>query len=163
MNFLYTLRILGVLLMLFSLAQIFPASVAYFYSEYSLIKVFIYTLLVTFSCGLILYVISSNRKEDLRTKDGYIITVLFWTVLAIFGSFPLYFGDNLNISYVDALFESISGLTTTGATVITGLDDLPRSLLFYRQLLQWLGGMGIIVLAVAVMPLLGIGLSLIHI
>ena len=157
MNFLYTLRILGVLLMLFSLAQIFPASVAYFYSEYSLIKVFIYTLLITFSCGLILYVISSNRKEDLRTKDGYIITVLFWTVLAIFGSFPLYFGDNLNISYVDALFESISGLTTTGATVITGLDDLPRSLLFYRQLLQWLGGMGIIVLAVAVMPLLGIG------
>ena len=77
--------------------------------------------------------------------------------MAIFGSFPFYFTDVIHISYIDSLFESISGLTTTGATVITGLDELPRSLLFYRQLLQWLGGMGIIVLAVAVLPLLGIG------
>ena len=157
MNFLYTLRILGVLLMIFSTAQLIPASVAYYYGEYSLIKVFFYTLLVTFLCGFILYIASSNRKEDLRTKDGFIITVLFWTVLAIFGSFPLYFTEDIEISYLDSLFESISGLTTTGATVITGLDDLPRSILFYRQLLQWLGGMGIIVLAIAVLPLLGIG------
>ena len=157
MNLLYTLRILGVLLMIFSTAQLFPAAVAYYYEEYSLIRVFFNTLLVTFLCGFLLYIVSGNRKEDLRTKDGFIITVLFWTVLAVFGSFPLFFAEEINISYVDALFESISGLTTTGATVLTGLDDLPRSILFYRQLLQWLGGMGIIVLAVAVLPLLGIG------
>ena len=157
MNLLYTLRILGVLLMIFSTAQLFPAAVAYYYEEYSLIRVFFNTLLVTFLCGFILYMVSGSRKEDLRTKDGFIITVLFWTVLAVFGSFPLFFSEQLNISYVDALFESISGLTTTGATVLAGLDDLPRSILFYRQLLQWLGGMGIIVLAVAVLPLLGIG------
>ena len=157
MNFLYTLRILGILLMLFSTAQILPACVAYYYQEYELIKVFFNTLLSTFLCGLFLYMACSASKEDLRTKDGFIITVLFWTVLAIFGSFPFIFTEDIQISYVDSLFESISGLTTTGATVLIGLDDLPRSLLFYRQLLQWLGGMGIIVLAVAVLPLLGIG------
>tara|TARA_B100000686_G_scaffold23838_1_gene22432 strand:+ start:9931 stop:11382 length:1452 start_codon:yes stop_codon:yes gene_type:complete len=157
MNLLYTTRILGILLMIFSTAQLFPSAVAYYYEEYALIKVFFNTLLATFLCGLILFMLSSSRKEDLRTKDGFIITVLFWTVLAFFGSFPLYFAEEINISYTDAIFESISGLTTTGATVLVGLDDLPRSILFYRQLLQWLGGMGIIVLAVAVIPLLGIG------
>ena len=143
--------------MIFSTAQIFPAAVAYYYVEFSLVKVFSYCLLITFLCGFLLYTISPRKKEDLRTKDGFIITVLFWMVLAIFGSFPFYFSSEINISYIDSLFESISGITTTGATVITGLDELPRSLLFYRQLLQWLGGMGIIVLAVAVLPLLGIG------
>ena len=157
MNFLYTLRILGVLLMIFSTFQFFPMSVAYYYSELALVKVFFNTLIVTFLCGLVLYIMSSNRKEDLRTKDGFVITVLFWGVLAIFGSFPLYFAEDIDISYLDSLFESISGLTTTGATVISGLDELPRSILFYRHLLQWLGGMGIIVLAIAVLPLLGIG------
>ena len=143
--------------MFFSTAQLFPASVAYYFQEYSLIKVFFNTLLATFLCGFLLYILSATKKEDLRTKDGFIITVLFWTVLSIFGSFPLIFAEEIDISYIDALFESISGLTTTGATVLTGLDELPRSILFYRQLLQWLGGMGIIVLAVAVLPLLGIG------
>ena len=157
MNFLYTLRILGVLLMIFSTFQFFPMSVAYYYSELALVKVFFNTLIVTFLCGLVLYIMSSNRKEDLRTKDGFVITVLFWGVLAFFGSFPIYFTEDINISYLDSLFESISGLTTTGATVISGLDELPRSILFYRHLLQWLGGMGIIVLAIAVLPLLGIG------
>ena len=157
MNFLYTLRILGILLMLFSTAQLFPAAVAFYYDEFGLIKVFFNTLLATFLCGFLLYITNSSRKEDLRTKDGFIITVLFWTVLAIFGSFPLVFAEEIEISYIDSLYESISGLTTTGATVLTGLDELPRSILFYRQLLQWLGGMGIIVLAVAVLPLLGIG------
>ena len=85
------------------------------------------------------------------------VVVLFWTVLGISGSAPLMFSQALQISFADAVFESISGLTTTGATVITGLDDLPKSILFYRQQLQWLGGMGIIVLAVAILPMLGIG------
>ena len=143
--------------MFFSTAQLLPASVAYYFQEYGLIKVFFNTLLATFLCGFLLYILSATKKEDLRTKDGFVITVLFWTVLSIFGSFPFIFAEEIHISYIDALFESISGLTTTGATVLTGLDELPRSILFYRQLLQWLGGMGIIVLAVAVLPLLGIG------
>ena len=88
MNFLYTLRILGVLLMIFSTFQFFPMSVAYYYSELALVKVFFNTLIVTFLCGLVLYIMSSNRKEDLRTKDGFVITVLFWGVLAFSYHFP---------------------------------------------------------------------------
>ena len=98
-----------------------------------------------------------DAKSDLRNRDGFLITVLFWTVLGLAGSLPLVLDDGLNMSVTDAVFESISGLTTTGATVISGLDDLPRSILFYRQLLQWMGGIGIIVLAMAVLPFLGVG------
>ena len=81
----------------------------------------------------------------------------FWTVLGTFGAAPLYLADLLSMSLTDAIFESMSGLTTTGATVLTNLDSLPKSILYYRQQLQWLGGMGIIVLAVAVLPMLGVG------
>ena len=83
--------------------------------------------------------------------------MLFWAVLGLFGAFPFMLADDPGLSFVDAVFESLSGLTTTGATVITGIDYLPESILFYRQQLQWLGGMGIIVLAVAILPMLGIG------
>ena len=104
-----------------------------------------------------MFFLASDKNGDLRTKDGFIITIFFWTVLGFFGSIPFYLANLEGVSYIDSLFESISGLTTTGATVLVGLDEMPRSLLFYRQLLQWLGGMGIIVLAVAVLPLLGVG------
>ena len=143
--------------MFFSLAQIIPGFLAYFYNEVEYIYNFIYTGFITFFIGFLMYFLAKKRKCDLRTKDGFIITVFFWTVLAIFGSFPFFLANLKDVSYVDALFESISGLTTTGATVFVGLDEMARSLLFYRQFLQWLGGMGIIVLAVAVLPLLGVG------
>ena len=143
--------------MFFSLAQIIPGFLAYFYNEVEYIYNFIYTGFITFFIGFLMYFLAKKRKGDLRTKDGFIITVFFWTVLAIFGSFPFFLANLKDVSYVDALFESISGLTTTGATVFVGLDEMARSLLFYRQFLQWLGGMGIIVLAVAVLPLLGVG------
>ena len=87
----------------------------------------------------------------------FLITALFWTVLGLAGSLPFIISNETNLSVVDAVFESISGLTTTGATVITGLEFLPKSILFYRQQLQWLGGIGIIVIAVAILPMLGIG------
>ena len=112
---------------------------------------------ITFLIGCFLFFIASDKNGELRTKDGFIITIFFWTVLGFFGSLPFYLANLEGVTYIDSLFESISGLTTTGATVFVGLDDMPRSLLFYRQLLQWLGGMGIIVLAVAVLPLLGVG------
>ena len=85
------------------------------------------------------------------------MVTLFWVVLGTAGCLPFIFSSSVELSITDAVFESISGLTTTGATVISGLDALPKSSLFYRQLLQWLGGMGIIVLAVALLPMLGIG------
>ena len=143
--------------MFFSLAQIIPGFLAYFYGEQEYIYNFIYTGFITFFIGFLMYFLSKKKNGDLRTKDGFIITVFFWTVLGIFGSIPFYLANLEDVSYIDALFESISGLTYTGATVFVGLDEMAKSLLFYRQFLQWLGGMGIIVLAVAVLPLLGVG------
>ena len=95
-----------------------------------------------------------NIKNDLSQKDGFVIIVMFWMILSIAGSIPFYLSG---LSFIDSFFESMSGITTTGATVIANIDNLPESILFYRQLLQWMGGMGLIVLAIAVMPLLGIG------
>jgi trk system potassium uptake protein TrkH len=111
---------------------------------------------ITFLSGLLMYLVSRDQRE-LRSGDGFFITVLFYTGLGLFGAIPLYLSDSVDVSFTDAAFESLSGLTTTGATVLQGLDTMPRSILFYRQLLQGLGGMGIIVLAVAVLPMLGIG------
>ena len=143
--------------MIFSLAQFVPGFLAYFLNEKDLIYNFISTGFITFLVGSFLFFLASEKNGDLRTKDGFIITIFFWTVLGFFGSIPFYNANLEGVDYIDSLFESISGLTTTGATVFIGLDEMPKSLLFYRQLLQWLGGMGIIVLAVAVLPLLGVG------
>lgn len=156
MHFTLTFKILGVLLMVFSLTMLIPMGIAVAYSEATL-QAFSSGFLITAATGLISWYPWRNRKRELRTRDGFIVTALFWTVLGLFGALPLYMTQALDLSVVDAVFESISGLTTTGATVITGLDNLPKSILFYRQQLQWLGGMGIIVLAVAILPMLGIG------
>ena len=157
MKFPYTTRILGTLLMIFSLAQFIPGFLAYFFNEKEFVYNFFTTGFVTFVVGCLLFFLAADKDGDLRTKDGFIITIFFWTVLGFFGSIPFFLANLEGVSYIDSLFESISGLTTTGATVFVGLDEMPQSLLFYRQLLQWLGGMGIIVLAVAVLPLLGVG------
>ena len=92
--------------------------------------------------GLLLYLPVYNQKKELRLRDGFLVVVLFWSVLGIVGGLPFYLSGINDISATDAIFESISGLTTTGATVISGIDDLPHALRFYRQELQWLGGMG---------------------
>ena len=118
---------------------------------------FLSALGITFFAGLAIWVPVMNARHDLRIRDGFLITSLFWTVLGLFGALPFALTESLNLTPTEAVFESISGLTTTGATVIVGLDSLPASILIYRQLLQWLGGIGIIVVAVAVLPMLGIG------
>ncbi|MFL2693460.1 MAG: TrkH family potassium uptake protein [Gammaproteobacteria bacterium] len=157
MKFPFTTRILGTLLMIFSIAQVIPGFLAYFFEENEFVYNFILSGFITFVIGCFMFFLAADKSGELRTKDGFIITIFFWTVLGFFGSLPFYLANLEGVTYIDSLFESISGLTTTGATVFVGLDDMPRSLLFYRQLLQWLGGMGIIVLAVAVLPLLGVG------
>ncbi len=149
-------RILGILLMVFSIALLPPILISLIYQD-SALQAFISALGITFASGALFWFPVRHRRQELRTRDGFVVTVLFWLVLAISGSLPLMLADNPGLNFTDAFFESMSGWTTTGATVITGLDDLPQSILFYRQLLQWLGGMGIIVLAVAILPMLGIG------
>ncbi len=156
MNYTVIQRIVGLLLMLFSLTMLPSAVVAWWYDE-DAIKPFVYGFGVTFATGLALWLPVLRANRDLRLRDGFIVVVMFWAVLGSFGSIPLIISEQPSVSVVDAIFESISGLTTTGATVITGLDDLPRAILFYRQLLQWMGGIGIIVIAVAILPMLGVG------
>lgn len=156
MHFQLTLRVLGLLLMLFSFTQLPPLAVSFYYQD-GAHAAFIWAFFILLFSGFLIWVPVYRVRGELRVRDGFLITVLFWSVLGSFGAIPLYLTPDPDLSLVDAVFESVSGLTTTGATVITGLDDLPRSVLFYRQQLQWMGGMGIIVLAVAILPMLGIG------
>lgn len=149
-------RIVGLLLMVFSVAMLPPAVVGIFYQD-SGVAPFSQGFLLLAGTGLLLWAPVRNIRHELRLRDGFIVVVLFWVGLGLAGAVPLVLSETPKISLTDAVFESVSGLTTTGATVITGLDELPKSILIYRQLLQWLGGMGIIVLAVAVLPILGIG------
>ncbi|MEM1243303.1 MAG: TrkH family potassium uptake protein [Pseudomonadota bacterium] len=149
-------RILGALLMLFSLSMIPPIIVALIYGD-GTIDSFVAAFLITFFVGLCLWLPFYKKSSELKTRDGFLVAVLFWVVLCFFGALPLLFATDPVMSFTNAMFESVSGLTTTGATVLTGIDFLPHSLLYYRQQLQFLGGMGIIVLAVAIMPMLGIG------
>ncbi len=150
------LKILGVMLTLFSSTHLPPALVALYYGEAGYAS-FLLSASLTLLAGALCWWPVRNFHRDLRFRDGFLVVVLFWAVLAAFGAMPFVLSEEIDIGITNAFFESMSGLTTTGATVLTGLDDLPRSILYYRQQLQWLGGMGIIVLAVAVMPMLGVG------
>lgn len=149
-------RILGLLLMIFSTTMLPPVGAALWYGDGAVLP-FIHGFLLVLSVGFLLWWPVRKRRRELRLRDGFVVVVMFWLVLGLAGAVPLALSERPDMSVTDAVFESISGLSTTGATVLTGLDDLPRSILLYRQELQWLGGMGIIVLAVAVLPMLGIG------
>ena len=156
MNWTVVQRILGLLLMVFSITMLPPILVSLWFGDQAWLS-FIEGFALTLVAGVVCWFPVHRERRELRLRDGFLVVASFWTVLGTFGAAPLYFEDSLSLSITDAIFESISGLTTTGATVLTGLDDLPRSILYYRQQLQWLGGMGIIVLAVAVLPMLGVG------
>jgi trk system potassium uptake protein TrkH len=149
-------KVLGLLLTLFSLSMLPPVLVSLWYQDGTVLP-FLSAFVLILSGGLLIWVPVYKRQDDLRLRDGFLVVVLFWTVLGLSGSLPFMLADNPDLSVTDAIFESMSGLTTTGASVIIGIDELPRSILYYRQQIQWLGGMGIIVLAVAVLPMLGIG------
>ena len=147
------IKTMGLLLMVFSVTQLPPIIVDSIYSENQK-NIFLISFIITLLSGFILWFFTKNCDKDFRVRDGILVVVLFWFMLSLFGSVPFLFFD---LSFSDAFFESISALTTTGATVISGLDNMPKALLYYRQQLQWLGGMGIIVLAVAILPMLGVG------
>ena len=149
-------RILGILLSLFSLTMFPPLLISIITKDGTTVP-FIAAFAVILSIGLVLWFPVRHDKHELRLRDGFVVVVLFWVGLGLTGSLPLILTNTPELSVTDAIFESISGLTTTGATIIVGIDFLPKSILFYRQELQWLGGMGIIVLAVAILPMLGIG------
>jgi len=147
-------RIIGLLVISFSLTLLPPMLVSLWYQDGGL-NAFIIAFTFMFGIGVIFWLPSRHHKKELHLHDGFMITVVFWTVLSMVGALPFLFLSHLSLA--QAVFEAVSGFTTTGATVFNHIDTLPQSLLYYRQQLQWLGGLGVIVLAVAVLPMLGIG------
>ncbi len=156
MRFMVTAKLLGVLLMLFSISMLTPIPVSMYYHNHDA-SPFLVAFAITLITGFVLWMLGLRSKQVLRTRDGFIIVFAMWFVLGIFGSLPFMLSYSPHIPLSDAFFETISGLTTTGATALKQIDGLPQAILYYRQQLQFLGGMGIIVLAVAVMPLIGVG------
>ena len=158
MNYSLIQKIIGMMILVFAIILIIPLGVSLSYDDGNTSS-FIYSFIIIFLSGSLLFFPNRNNNFDsnIKIKEGFLIVVLFWVLLSFFGSFPFIFDINLSMSFVDAFFESVSGWTTTGATIISNLDDLSPSILIYRQLLQWLGGMGIVVLALAVLPMLGVG------
>jgi trk system potassium uptake protein TrkH len=140
----------------FSFTTLPPAAVGLWYGD-GAIYPFVAAFLATLCVGVMMWFPVRKVKMEVRLRGGFIVVAVFWLVLGMSGSIPFMLAENPHMSLTDSVFESISALTTTGATVITSIDELPHAILFYRQQLQWMGGMGIIVLAVAILPMLGIG------
>ncbi|NNE06910.1 MAG: potassium transporter [Xanthomonadales bacterium] len=149
-------RIIGALIALSSIMMIPPALVSWWFHDHTL-DLFLVSAAILLVSGLIIFLPVRSVNHELRVRDGFLIVVCCWLALALVGALPFLLLATPQLSYVDALFESMSGLTTTGATILTNIDAMPRGILFYRQQLQWLGGMGIIVLAVAILPMLRVG------
>lgn len=151
------LRLIGQLLMMFSFSMLTPLLINLIYHE-NFWHPFATAFACTFLTGGTLRLLFRSQQHELKIRDGFLIVTLFWIVLCFFASLPFIFAiHHHNHSITDAIFESVSGFTTTGASVIPHLENLPHALLFYRQQLQFLGGMGIVVLAVAILPMLGVG------
>jgi trk/ktr system potassium uptake protein len=149
------LHVLGALIVLFALCMLLPLVVSYLYGD-TAHPAYFRAVLITLVSGAALWGLTRSGRGDLQPRDALLLVALVWTALPAFATLPLllYLPE---LSFTDAYFEAVAGLTTTGATVLPGLDRLPASINFWRCELQWLGGMGIIVLAVAILPLLGIG------
>ena len=154
MNITLTLRILGALLLFLAIALLLPVPCSWLYGD-GAAGAFILSAVISAACGGLLY--SQFRSEtDLSVREGFAVVTFGWTFFALFGALPFVFTGAVP-SYINAFFETMSGFTTTGSTILTDIEALPPSLLLWRSLTQWLGGMGIIVLSLAILPMLGVG------
>jgi trk system potassium uptake protein TrkH len=147
---------LGLMLVVFSLAYLMPLVTALIYAQTDVFEDFLRAMLLTLASGVLMWILTRRYKGELSIRHGFLLVVVMWTAMPAFATLPLLFNMPL-LSFTDAYFETMSGITTTGATVLTGLDYLPPAINIWRNELSWLGGMGIIVLAVAILPLLGVG------
>jgi trk system potassium uptake protein TrkH len=147
-------RLFGLLMSLYSISFLPSIGVSLYYADGQL-DVFLASLTMTLACGLVLWWPNRKVHVELSVRDGFLFVTLFWVILGLDGALPFIFG--LHLGLTDAVFESVSGFTTTGASIMQTVEHLPPSILYHRQQIQWLGGMGIIVLAVAILPLLRVG------
>ncbi|MDQ3267465.1 MAG: TrkH family potassium uptake protein [Pseudomonadota bacterium] len=146
---------LGMMLVMFSVTYLLPICTSLIYQDGTL-KDFVLAMVMTFAVGCLMWMLTRHNKGELSIRHGYLLVVMMWTAIPAFATLPLLLLIN-GLSFTDAYFETMSGMTTTGATVLTKLDALPPAINLWRHELIWLGGMGIIVLAVAILPLLGVG------
>ena len=146
---------LGLMLVVFSVTYLMPVGVSLAYNDGTMID-FALAMVWTAAIGILMWMLTRRHKGELSIRHGYLLVVAMWTAMPAVATLPLLLAIN-GLSFTDAYFETMSGLTTTGATVLTGLDHLPPAINIWRHELNWVGGLGIIVLAVAVLPLLGIG------
>lgn len=144
------------MLLLFNATAMYICSVLSAYLDDGAMDGLLFSAFITTGVALATLFITRNRKREIRKRDGYLTVVLGWLSMVLFGTLPYLMTGTLG-SYSDALFETMSGFTATGATIIQDIEALPKSIILWRSLTHWLGGMGIIVLAVAILPLLGIG------
>ena len=153
------INILGFVIMLFGATMLVPLGVSHVVGDAAR-SAYDESIFITLIAGLALFVATRRFRRELMPRDGFLLVSLVWTTLPAFATLPLLFyfkQTGAPISFTDAYFEAMSGMTTTGATVLTGLEHLPPSINVWRHLLVWIGGMGIIVMAVAILPLLGVG------
>ncbi len=148
-------NVFSTVVMIFALTMIAPLVVAYIYNDAALLSYDV-SIVITFGSGVLMRLTTRHQRRELQPRDGFLLVFLVWTILPAFATLPLMFYIE-NLSFTDAYFETVSGITTTGSTVLSNLDQLPPSINFWRSELVWLGGMGLIVLAVAILPLLGVG------
>ena len=146
--------IIGVLQIILGIFMAIPIFSQFIFSEID--SSFITSSAITLVFGVLFVLSNLDYEKKINLKQAFLLTTLSWLTIAIFGSLPFYFSD-LNISFTDSFFESMSGLTTTGSTIISNLELAPKSVLLWRALLQWLGGIGIIVMAITLMPIMNIG------
>ncbi|SRR5579871_1532833 len=149
-------RILGLIVMVFSVTMLPSVAVSLAYDDGQW-QSFALSFGALLGGGVLLWLPVRRVEKDLRLRDGFLVVAMFWIVLGVAGALPLLLGEQPRLGFTDAVFESVAGITTTSSTVLSGLDRLPKSVLWYRQQLQWLGGGGVIVLAIALFPVLGIG------
>jgi len=145
---------IGVLLIILGAFMLIPFFIQFIYGEEN--NTFLSSALVTTFMGILLVLTNLEENRKLNLQQTFLLTTLSWLSIAIFGCIPFLLSD-LNLSFVDSFFESMSGITTTGSTIITYLDNAPKSILIWRAILQWLGGIGIIVMAITILPLLNVG------
>jgi trk system potassium uptake protein TrkH len=156
MRWRFILKIIGVLIFFFGLTMIFPLIVGLLYRDQSVVPL-LKSVGITVLSGSILYLVFRKVEAAvINQREGMAIVAVGWTVVGLFGAIPFYLGDG-GFTFTDAFFESVSGFTTTGASVLTNIEAMSKGLLFWRSFIQWLGGMGIIVLSVAILPFLGVG------
>lgn len=149
------LHVLGPVIMMFGVFMALPLIVGHVFSD-AASRAYDLSIILTLGAGAFLWMIARRSPVELQVQHGFLLVALTWTALPAFATLPLLLGIP-GLSFTDAYFETASAMTTTGATVLVGLDNLPPSINMWRALLQWIGGMGVVVLAVAILPVLGVG------